>query len=98
MGMPVVVDVRDQEIDESVLEQMFDSLRSADATFSTYKEDSEISRLNRGELALADTQPDVREVARPVRSASVGDEWLLRHACCSARCNRPVGAREGMGG
>ena len=37
-------------------------LRFADATFSTYKDDSEISRLNRGELALADAHPDVREV------------------------------------
>jgi thiamine biosynthesis lipoprotein len=62
MGMPVVVDVRDDDVDESVLEQMFDSLRSADATFSTYKEDSEISRLNRGELALDEAHPDVREV------------------------------------
>ena len=33
-----------------------------DATFSTYKDDSEISRLNRGELALADAHPLVREV------------------------------------
>jgi thiamine biosynthesis lipoprotein len=37
-------------------------LRHADAVFSTYKEDSEISRLNRGELALDDAHPDVREV------------------------------------
>jgi thiamine biosynthesis lipoprotein len=62
MGMPVVVDVRDDEIDENVLELMFDSLRAADATFSTYKEDSEISRLNRGELTVAEAHPDVREV------------------------------------
>ena len=62
MGMPVVVDVRDEDFDESVLAQMFDSLRNADAIFSTYKEDSEISRLNRGELALEEAHPDVREV------------------------------------
>ncbi|MDQ1459442.1 MAG: FAD:protein transferase [Actinomycetota bacterium] len=62
MGMPVVVDVRDDDVDEGVLEQMFDSLRNVDATFSTYKDDSEISRLNRGELTLADAHPDVREV------------------------------------
>ena len=48
MGMPVVVDVRDEDVDEDVLRQMFDWLRIADATFSTYKEDSEISRINRG--------------------------------------------------
>jgi thiamine biosynthesis lipoprotein len=62
MGMPVTVDVRDDDVDESVLEQLFDGLRLADAIFSTYKGESEISRLNRGELALGDAHPDVREV------------------------------------
>ncbi len=62
MGMPVVVDVRDAEVDDNDLERMFDWLRFADATFSTYKDDSEISRINRGELAIAEAHPDVREV------------------------------------
>ncbi len=62
MGMPVVVDIRDEDVDDSVLGRMFDWLRFADATFSTYKDDSEISRLNRGELALADAHLDVRDV------------------------------------
>jgi len=62
MGMPVVVDVRDAEVDDNDLERMFDWLRFADATFSTYKDDSEISRINRGELAIAEAHPDVRDV------------------------------------
>jgi FAD:protein FMN transferase len=62
MGMPVVVDVRDEGFDENALKQMFDWLRIADATFSTYKEDSEISRMNRGELTIADAHRDVQEV------------------------------------
>jgi thiamine biosynthesis lipoprotein len=62
MGMPVIVDVRDEGVDENVLERMFDWLRFADATFSTYKDDSEISRLNRGELTVAEAHPDVRDV------------------------------------
>jgi thiamine biosynthesis lipoprotein len=62
MGMPVVVDIRDEDVDEKVIAQMFDWLRIADATFSTYKEDSEISRMNRGELAVDEAHPNVREV------------------------------------
>jgi FAD:protein FMN transferase len=62
MGMPVVVDIRDDDVDDAVLERMFDWLRFADATFSTYKDDSEISRLNRGELTVAEAHPDVRDV------------------------------------
>ena len=61
MGMPIVLDLRD-ELDDDVVERAFDELRHADAVFSTYKDDSDISRLNRGELALEDAHPDVREV------------------------------------
>jgi thiamine biosynthesis lipoprotein len=61
MGMPIVVDVRDEGGGEAV-EDLFSWLRRVDSTFSTYKEDSEIRRLDRGELSLADADPDVREV------------------------------------
>ena len=62
MGMPIVVDVRDPDIDDAALDRMFDWLRSVDATFSTYKDDSEVTRINRGELSIEDASPDVREV------------------------------------
>jgi thiamine biosynthesis lipoprotein len=62
MGMPIVVDIRDAGSHEAVLDRMFDSLRRVDAVFSTYREDSEISRLDRGELLLEEAQRDVREV------------------------------------
>jgi thiamine biosynthesis lipoprotein len=61
MGMPIVLDLRD-ELDADAVESMWNVLRQADAIFSTYKVDSEISRLNRGELDLEDAHPDVREV------------------------------------
>jgi len=62
MGMPIVVDVRDEDVDDETVERAFDWLRLVDETFSTYKADSEISRLNRGELAVDDAHADVREV------------------------------------
>jgi thiamine biosynthesis lipoprotein len=61
MGLPIVLDERDA-LDEDTIEAVWDELRRADALFSTYKDDSEISRLNRGELALENAHPDVREV------------------------------------
>jgi thiamine biosynthesis lipoprotein len=61
MGMPIVLDLRDA-LDSGALESMWNVLRQADEIFSTYKDDSEISRLNRGELALEDAHPDVREL------------------------------------
>ena len=62
MGMPIVVDVRDENDDNEPLVRMFDWLRWVDATFSTYREDSEISRLDLGELDACDAHEDVRLV------------------------------------
>jgi FAD:protein FMN transferase len=62
MGMPVVVDVRDHGAGAAAIDAVFDWLREVDARFSTYKEDSAVSRINRGELAVGDAHPDVREV------------------------------------
>ena len=64
MGMPIGVDVCDSDIEAKTVDRVYQWLRFVDATFSTYKEDSEISRLNRGELALEQTHPAVRSVLR----------------------------------
>ena len=61
MGMPVSIDVRD-EVDAAALERAFASLRAADETFSTYRPDSEISRLRRGVLDPASVSPVVADV------------------------------------
>ncbi len=60
MGLPIGIDVRDP--DGVDLEPAFDWLREVDAVFSTYRDDSEISRLDRGELTLAECRPEVDEV------------------------------------
>ena len=62
MGMPVVVDVREGEAGRAALDRAFAWLRWVDAAFSTHRPDSEIRRLDAGELALADAHPLVREV------------------------------------
>ena len=60
MGMPIGIDVRDAN--RSGVQAAFDWLREIDAIFSTYRDDSDISRLDRGELTLADCHPEVDEV------------------------------------
>jgi FAD:protein FMN transferase len=60
MGMPIGIEVRDA--DGADVEAAFDWLREVDATFSTYSDDSDISRLDRGELTLAECRPEVDEV------------------------------------
>jgi thiamine biosynthesis lipoprotein len=62
MGMPVFVDVCDADADAGAIDRAYEWLRYVDATFSIYRSDSEISRLNRGELSLAETSAAVRSV------------------------------------
>lgn len=65
MGMPVSVHVRGERVDGDVpaaVAALYAELRAVDAVFSTYREDSEISRLARGELRRRDCSSDVREV------------------------------------
>jgi FAD:protein FMN transferase len=62
MGMGIVVDVRDGDVGRAPVDEVFDWLRFVDETFSTYRAESDISRLERGELALADAHEEVGEV------------------------------------
>ena len=54
MGMPVVID---GDAAHDAIDQAFAWLRFVDTTFSTYRADSEIRRLDSGALALADAHP-----------------------------------------
>ncbi len=62
MGLPIVVDVRDDGDTGEALHKLFEWLRWVDSTFSTFKDDSEISRINRGELRREDAHPHVLRV------------------------------------
>jgi thiamine biosynthesis lipoprotein len=73
MGMPISIHVRGPRAHDPAsahaVEGAFDSLRAVDAMFSPYREDSEISRLQRGELTLARCSPEIREVHNLCRTA-----------------------------
>jgi thiamine biosynthesis lipoprotein len=62
MGIPVGIDVRDEAIGPAALDRAFAWLRTVDAAFSTYRADSEVSRLNAGTLTRAQASPAVRAV------------------------------------
>jgi thiamine biosynthesis lipoprotein len=55
MGFPVSLRVDDEDVPESAVDAVFAWLHEADARFSPFKPDSEVSRLDRGEL------PDIGE-------------------------------------
>ena len=52
----------DDAIDPGVVDDVFAWFRRVDDLFSTWRAETEISRIGRGELAVADAAPDVQEV------------------------------------
>jgi thiamine biosynthesis lipoprotein len=71
MGMPVTIDVRDGEVAAAAIDAAFAWLQRVDATFSTYRDDSQVSRMDRGELTEREAAPEVREVLRACRALRV---------------------------
>ena len=62
MGTAIGIDVRDPDLPPSAVEEAFAHLRRADAQFSTYRAQSEVSRLGRGELRIEDCSLELRQV------------------------------------
>lgn len=63
MGMPIEAAIVGEEAAaRAALEDAFAYLVEVDERFSTYKEESEISRMNRGALALRNASAAVREI------------------------------------
>lgn len=62
MGMAVSIDVRDGFVTREMLADTLGWLHHVDATFSTYIDDSDISRFARGEIAMGDLSAEVEDV------------------------------------
>jgi thiamine biosynthesis lipoprotein len=62
MGMPIVVEIVDPGATEEIFRSVFDYLTYVDETFSTYKESSEMMRINRGEIAEAKWSADMQTI------------------------------------
>jgi thiamine biosynthesis lipoprotein len=64
MGMPITVEIVESDADAESIEAVFAYFSAVDETFSTYKDTSEISRINRGELDQDQYSRDVATVLR----------------------------------
>lgn len=62
MGTAIVIDMADTTLAAGAIGRAFDHFRDIDSRFSTFKEDSEISRLARGEVVPLECSADVRGV------------------------------------
>ena len=62
MGMPINIEVIDANVTQQTIDDCFAFLEWVDDTFSTYKEDSEISRINQKRLALSQASEPMRAI------------------------------------
>ena len=62
MGMPITIEVAEPSVSQADLDLVFAYFVSVDERFSTYKDTSEISQINRGELLPAQYSEDMQEV------------------------------------
>jgi thiamine biosynthesis lipoprotein len=84
MGMPISVHLRgnaSSSARQATVDAVYADLREVDRIFSTYRSDSDISRLGREEVTVADCDPTVAEVlalCEQARNATGGyfDAWL----------------------
>lgn len=72
MGTVFSIDVRAPGVDGATLQRVVDWLHWVDATFSTYRPESQVCRLDRGELTIDGCAPEVRAVLR--RCAELAEE------------------------
>ena len=62
MGMPVFVEIISEPATQDIYEKVFNYFTHIDERFSTYKETSEISAINRGERAPEEYSAEMKEV------------------------------------
>lgn len=63
MGMPITIEIVG-EVNKGVFVKVFNFFKEVDARFSTYKKDSEVSKINRGELVKREFSSQMLEVLK----------------------------------
>ena len=62
MGMPITVEIVGESVPDEHFAAVFAYFEAVDARFSTYKNGSEITRINRGEISKPKQSPEMSEV------------------------------------
>jgi len=87
MGMPISIHVRGPErpgeVADVAVRAVFDELRWVDATFSPYREESELRRLQRGRLTLEQCDPTMTQVQQLCLTARERTDGYFDAWACS---------------
>lgn len=64
MGMSVAIEILDDGVKSTDIDEVLDYFHVVDETFSTYKKTSEITRINKKMLKMEDASPEVKKVIK----------------------------------
>jgi thiamine biosynthesis lipoprotein len=64
MGMPVTVEVVDESVEEKHFKKVFNYFKEIDKRFSTYKKNSEVTKINEGKLSSKQFSSEMKEVLK----------------------------------
>jgi thiamine biosynthesis lipoprotein len=64
MGMPVTIQVVDHQITDEDVQEVFAYFNYIDKKFSTYKTNSEVSQINKGELKIQNSSTEMQKVLK----------------------------------
>ena len=70
MGMPVILEVAEEVVSSKDAENVFKFLTYVDEKFSTYKQTSEITKINDGHLKTEDYSPDMQLIFQLARETN----------------------------
>ena len=62
MGMPITIEVVSEGVEQQHMDDTFAFFQWVDDTFSTFKEDSEVSRINQKKLTLAEASGPMQTI------------------------------------
>ena len=60
MGVPIIVNIIDDEVKQELFNEVFDYFTYVDEKFSTYKETSEITAINNGKIKIEEVSDDMK--------------------------------------
>jgi len=64
MGMPIIIEIPDESVDKEIFDFFFDYFTYVDEKFSIYKETSEITKINKGEISENEYSEDMKEILK----------------------------------
>jgi thiamine biosynthesis lipoprotein len=71
MGMPVTLEIVDNGVTITDIEKIYNYFTLVDERFSTYKDTSEISKINRGEISELEYSNEMKEIFRLAENTRV---------------------------